>query len=59
MMGRGDRISEMLPFLSITHWKDSVDLARQIRQIAFAKLKQTIVEIFNHCIFGYVRLPQP
>jgi hypothetical protein len=59
MMGRGGRIGEMLPFLSITYRKDSVDLTRQIHQIAFAKLKQTIVEILNHRIFGHMRLPQP
>jgi hypothetical protein len=59
MMGRGDRIGDMLPFLSITHRKNSVDLAGQIRQIAFAKLKQTIVEILNHRIIGHIHLPQP
>jgi hypothetical protein len=59
MMGRGGRIDEMLPFLSITHRKDSVDLTGQIHQIAFAKLTHIIVEILNHRIFGHMRLPQP
>jgi hypothetical protein len=57
MMGRGGRIDEMLSFLSITHRKDSVDLTEQIHQIAFAKLKQTIIEILNRHIFGHMRLP--
>jgi hypothetical protein len=59
MIGHGGHIGDMMLFLSITHRKDSVGLAGQIRQITFVKLRQTIVEIVNHRIFGHMRLPQP